>query len=294
MAAKQRGERVKQQLAPGAAFFTSLTAHYDALHDSVTPHLFAQLCKDYHTGKSDEQAFYIAAYRLFLSTNSTILMQGFRAFLPSGWCDVDLGWLDQAIEAQAERERSEARETAGELASGIEGETAAKKRKRPTNGFRTSDTSQASETGAFLRPPTPEKRKSESNEKSPAKRTYHRHQTTIPSASTITYNSPIYTSKRAILARQTTKPYIHALCGARFGFPLEVQRHHNGQSGRDGCWAKKGKPTGEGSEWNAHESCRLGLSDLEYVKVKEGFVVTDWGEFGEEIREEGGGEEGSE
>lgn len=265
-----------------ASFMASFTSHYATLSDTATPNIFAHLCRKYNTGTSDEQAFYVTAYRLFLSTNSTHLMQGFRAFLPFGWRGVDLGWLEQAIEADVEKEKKKARDSFGELAQRIEGEAGTKKKKRPSNGFRTSDPPHLNKTDTSPRTVAP-KRKNDSNEKSPAKRT-------ILSASSITYVSPIYTSKRAILARQNTKPYIHALCGARFGFPLEVQRHHNGQSGRDGCWAKNGKPTGEGSEWNAHESCRLGLSDLEYVKVKEGFVVTDWGDFGDEIRQEGGGD----
>ena len=100
----------------------------------------------------------------------------------------------------------------------------------------------------------------------------------IPPASTIPHLGPIYRDKRAILSRPKHKPYIHALCGDRFGHPAEVQRHHNGQGGRPGCWAKKGKPSDEaGGAWDEHVSCKVKLTDLGFVRVRDGFVVTSWG-----------------
>lgn len=62
-----------------------------------------------------------------------------------------------------------------------------------------------------------------------------------------------------------------------FGHPAEVARHHNGQGGRPGCWEKSGKPAGDEGSWDKDESCKVKLSDLQYVKVQEGWVVTSWG-----------------
>ena len=62
-----------------------------------------------------------------------------------------------------------------------------------------------------------------------------------------------------------------------FGHPAEVQRHHNGQGGRPGCWEKSGKPEGEDGKWDSHESCKIKLAEVQYVKVQEGWVVTSWG-----------------
>lgn len=112
----------------------------------------------------------------------------------------------------------------------------------------------------------------------------------LPSAASIRHLGPIYASTRAILSRPS-KPYIHALCGQRFGHPAEVQRHHNGQGGRPGCWEKSGKPVGEQGRWDAHETSKVRLADLEYVRCREGWVVISWGRVAVEgVRE--GEEEG--
>lgn len=62
-----------------------------------------------------------------------------------------------------------------------------------------------------------------------------------------------------------------------FGHPAEVQRHHNGQGGRPGCWEKSGKPEKEEGRWDGDESCKVKLAEVQYVKVQEGWVVTSWG-----------------
>jgi hypothetical protein len=117
------------------------------------------------------------------------------------------------------------------------------------------------------------------NTNSKPTRNYHRSTSPLHPASTITHLGPVYRDKRAILSRPATKPYIHGLCGMRFGHPAEVQRHHVGQGGRPGCWEKKGKPgSDEGGDWDAHESCKVTLNDLVYRRVREGFVVTSWGD----------------
>jgi len=77
-----------------------------------------------------------------------------------------------------------------------------------------------------------------------------------------------------------------------FGHPAEVQRHHNGQGGRPGCWEKSGKPEGDEGKWDRDESCRVKLADVQYVKVQEGWVVTGWGRAGvERVLGEGAGED---
>ena len=77
-----------------------------------------------------------------------------------------------------------------------------------------------------------------------------------------------------------------------FGHPAEVQRHHNGQGGRPGCWEKSGKPEGEEGRWDGDESCRFRLSDVRYVKVQEGWVVTGWGNaVVERVLSEGAGDD---
>lgn len=42
-----------------------------------------------------------------------------------------------------------------------------------------------------------------------------------------------------------------------------------------GCWAKHGKPKGGAAQWDRHGSCRVALSDINYTKVKDGFVILD-------------------
>lgn len=76
-----------------------------------------------------------------------------------------------------------------------------------------------------------------------------------------------------------------------FGHPAEVQRHHNGQGGRPGCWEKSGKPEGDDGRWDRDESCKVKLAEVQYVKVQEGWVVTSWGNARvERVLSEGSGE----
>lgn len=102
------------------AFLVSITSHYETLSDPVTPHLFTQLCKDYNTSKSNETSFYVAAYRLFFETNATHLVPALRAFLPATWREIDMEWLNKAVERDSERQRASAREVVGELAAMVE------------------------------------------------------------------------------------------------------------------------------------------------------------------------------
>jgi hypothetical protein len=356
-------------------FLASMVSHYKTLSDSVTPHLFAQLSRDYNTRKLDETSFYVAAYRLFFETGATHLTPGLHAFLPATWREVNLDWLNGAVEGDSERHRTTAREAIGELAAMVERRMTGPgtpsvsaaaatekldlqasatrpvkhKKRTPTNGFRATYRTVVSDVETPSRPgaPTPSSdsdsrsayRSSSGNSTSPtfgrlensstspsATKLAHRKSNKAPSsttsarprsdhhdglqaaasspssslptdkvsklppASSITHSGPIYPTTRAIMAR-SHKPYIHALCGQGFGHPAEIQRHHNGQSGRPGCWEKSGKPVGEEGRWDRHPSCKIKLADLEYVKVLEGWVVTSWGSASvEELLREGAGE----
>jgi hypothetical protein len=350
---------------PVNSYFASLLKHYAQSSDKVTPYLFAQLGKDYRSGQSDEQSFYMAGYRLLFETNATHLAAGLRAFLPSVWGELELGWLHEEIENDSKRDRETARENIGDLARlmenfakasdvsiespaavrGLDLEAnptapAAEKKRKPIRGFRATYDPISNEIDTPLRLLVPATQgnptKKSPHHLSPAIRaspSFSRHPIISPSlsttkstsrrqtktktklptsplrevsepsspttppatkreskplplASTVRHLGPIYPSTRAVLAR-SHKPYIHAMCGQRFGHPAEVQRHHNGQSGRPGCWEKSGKPDGEDGQWDRDASCEIKLSDLEYVKVQEGWVVTSWGSVNVEGVREG-------
>lgn len=334
---------------PPTAFFTSLSAHYAARSDVVSPRLFAQLCKDYNVGKFDEADFYVAVCRFLFSTHAYSLVQAFKTLLPAGWNNVDLSWLDHAVEDDVERERKKAKglfgrlatclletdegEGASEVATVHDGDTRAasavqtttptKKKKTPINGFRASyimpvdqlldspasprsespetsphpavskiKTSSAAyktpaspkqnlTTRAFIKTQTPKSSFAASSIASSTTSSPSKSTRPVPSAASVPHYGPIYPTTRAILSRPH-KPYIHAICDQHFGNPAEVKRHHDGQSGRPGCWEKSGKPQ---REWDEHETCKIGLADLEYVKVLEGYVVTDWKDMFAGVRE---------
>lgn len=345
------------------AFLNTMNSHYESLSDPVTPQLFAQLCRDYNTGKTDETSFYVAMYRLFFETNATHLVPGLRAFLPATWREVDMEWLHKAVEDDSEWQRASARGSFGELAAMVESKTSvpstpsgsavakktadveasdtqpAKNKKRtPLKGFRAkyspkletplsprsdSDESSTYQSSSASTPPVRRGRPKNKTSSASAKKIRRRknkspasttsalpasddHDTRTPSpstplptekgsklppASSINHLGSIYPTRRAIMAR-SHKPYIHALCGMAFGHPTEVQRHHNGQGGRPGCWEKSGKPAGDKGRWDRHDSCKVKLADVQSVKVQEGWVVTSWGSAaGERILREDAGEE---
>ena len=346
-----------------STFLASLTAHYATRSDTVTPHIFAQHCKDYHTGQSDENSFYVSVCRLLCATEALHLIHGFKAFLPSAWRNIELNWLDRAVEEDVQIQAKESRERTATLMAMMKGfdstqidaslpsdnddtipkrrlpgddsealaqNPAIKKRKTPINAFRSTPKvssllAESSTTSSPESNPAPAKKAlkwlSAQNNRTltPASAKTTRTTATplsakptalpstlptslnptpalklkptpssilpsaspantpIPPASSIPHLGPIYRDKRTIFSR-STKPYIHALCGQHFGHPNEVLRHHNGQGGRPGCWEKKGKPKDEeGGAWDEHASCKVRLTDITFVKVKEGFVVTSWG-----------------
>ncbi|KAM0718651.1 hypothetical protein Q7P37_005722 [Cladosporium fusiforme] len=339
-----------------ASFLATLTTHYQYRSDPITPHRFFQLCKDYNGGKLDEKDFYVAVYRLLFTTNALHIMPRFRAFLPVGWRDAELDWLDRAIEEDVRSGTIESRDLFGGLAGLMDKvgvgdvgfvaqeaeETAVdagrqdqqakrrtpegnvsvditpteptRKKKSPANGFRASTVppplalmqsltsryeaslkssppklqaqSEKSQAALDAKIPSgknkwpPSSKRLSPNDSPKAKPEPFTHSrgsiANLPQASAVPHLGPIYPSTRAILSRPS-KPYIHSLCGQHFGHPQEVQRHHNGQSGRPGCWEKSGKPAGDEGKWDAHASCKVRLTDLEYVKVQEGYAVVSWG-----------------
>lgn len=63
-----------------------------------------------------------------------------------------------------------------------------------------------------------------------------------------------------------SRPYIHANCGARFSHPDDVKSHHKAR-----CYGDL-KPS---AAWDDHTSCKIGYTQLNYTRCKDGFVVLD-------------------
>ena len=101
----------------------------------------------------------------------------------------------------------------------------------------------------------------------------HRGYSRLP-ASEVPHVGPIYPTRHSILHRKD-KPYICGLCGESYAHPTHVADHHgkNKNNGGGACWSRHGKPMGEGAKWDSHESCKVGYRDVDYTRVKEGFVV---------------------
>jgi hypothetical protein len=86
-----------------------------------------------------------------------------------------------------------------------------------------------------------------------------------------------YPTRRAVLAR-ASRPYVHLVCGVGFAHPHDVKDHHSnvtGKKGGQGCVAKVHNPKKKKLEWDAHPSCKIGYPDLNYTKVKDGYIVLD-------------------
>ncbi|KAK4569357.1 hypothetical protein LTR86_003119 [Recurvomyces mirabilis] len=101
-----------------------------------------------------------------------------------------------------------------------------------------------------------------------AKRAISRDTAKLP-GSEVPHVGKIYPTRRAILARDD-KPYIHNACGQGFKHPDDVRKHHN-----QNCDSAKTLQGEKKSLWNDHASCKIQLSQLEYCKVEDGFVVLD-------------------
>lgn len=86
-----------------------------------------------------------------------------------------------------------------------------------------------------------------------------------------------FPTRRAVIAR-ASRPYVHLPCGKGFGHPMDVKHHHGNRDRKDGglrCPGKDGVPPKDDDKWDAHPSTRIGYPDLNYTKVKDGFVLLD-------------------
>lgn len=236
--------------------------------------------------------FYASAYRLLLRTGGEGLLGELRGFVPVGWTSGGngVGWLERSVEGDVEIGGRGREAEGGEEGGGVV--ESRQRKKRPVNGFRSgaSPPRHAASNGLKEMQNTEVNTKEDSmpnqisSSQTPtltptaSSKLKHTSQITTPSkdspAPTHPPSSKVYPTRRAILSRPLTKPYIHALCRQRFGHPQDVRRHHIGQGGRPGCWERNGKPD---REWDEHESCKVTFGDLVVKKVEGGFVVLDWG-----------------
>ncbi|KAI5358142.1 Putative DNA topoisomerase, type IIA [Septoria linicola] len=84
-------------------------------------------------------------------------------------------------------------------------------------------------------------------------------------ASEIEHVGPRYGTRREVL-RRSTNPYVHSLCGQGFPHPQEVRAHHR---------AKKCHDDTSGQDWDEHPSCKADYPELNYTKVRDGYVILD-------------------
>lgn len=83
----------------------------------------------------------------------------------------------------------------------------------------------------------------------------------------VVHYGPVFPNRRAVLSR-STKPYIHGACGQGFAHPQDVKTHERKGRRGVGCHA-------EGKDWNDHPSCKVDYPQLNYVQVKDGYVILD-------------------
>ncbi|CAK4032539.1 Hypothetical predicted protein [Lecanosticta acicola] len=106
---------------------------------------FEALCKNYNKRRITETEFYVGIYRVLLRGDRLRLLPSFVEFLPPAWKDVDLSWLDKAIEIE-HREKTQASSKKEDKSANTPSAAQPRKKKRPINGFTTS-----SQGGAPLR-----------------------------------------------------------------------------------------------------------------------------------------------
>lgn len=86
-----------------------------------------------------------------------------------------------------------------------------------------------------------------------------------------------FATRRAVIAR-ASRPYVHLSCGKGFSHPMDLKDHHRNKersNGGAGCAGKDGVPQGDDDKWDAHPSARVEYPDLNYTKVKDGYVLLD-------------------
>ena len=86
-------------------------------------------------------------------------------------------------------------------------------------------------------------------------------------AADVPHVGQVFQTRRAVLSR-AGKPYIHGMCGQGFMHPQDVKHHHTG------CCKVRNVPVTT-AEWNEHRSCTAGYPDINYTKVKDGFIILD-------------------
>lgn len=86
-----------------------------------------------------------------------------------------------------------------------------------------------------------------------------------------------FPTRRAVIAR-SSRPYVHLSCGKGFGHPMDLKDHHRNKertNNGNGCPGKDGIPQGEDDTWDAHPSARVEYPNLNYAKVRDGYVLLD-------------------
>lgn len=83
-----------------------------------------------------------------------------------------------------------------------------------------------------------------------------------------------FPTRRAVISRDS-RPYVHLACGKGFSHPMDVKDHHLHIGGGKGCNGKDGVPQSDKDTWDAHPSARIGYPELNYTKVKDGYILLD-------------------
>ncbi|KAI6899719.1 hypothetical protein KC318_g8396 [Hortaea werneckii] len=98
-------------------------------------------------------------------------------------------------------------------------------------------------------------------------------------ADQVPHVGPIFSSRRAILARDS-RPYIHSICGRGFKHVDDVKSHHYGSASKMvGCPVIRAVVATDGRKaiakfpaWDTHESCKVGYADIKCTQTKDGYV----------------------
>lgn len=338
-------EEPVDKLAMADEFVSRFAAHFEG--DKAALSSFLTACSAYNTKDIDETQLYSEVYRILYIKGSLHLLDGLQQLLPPRWQDVDLTWLNRAIEDDTQKKLGSHDGTDQQVAQVTKPPIS--KKKRPINGFKTAHDPavsptrlplvklpfnfhgpaipQSSESSDLQKmgnipalnatpvrrgpkqarvvrlpvqmspavassPPAKVKaadakvkksRKAEPYEATPDKRavSFSTHGSssaaTLGTKGKIRYTSmngtdvvhfgPVFPNRRAVLSR-STKPYIHAACGQGFAHPQDVKTHEYKAKRGAGCHAV-------GKAWNDHPSCKVDYPQLNYVQVKDGYVILD-------------------
>lgn len=89
-------------------------------------------------------------------------------------------------------------------------------------------------------------------------------------AAEVKHVGPVYETRRAVLAR-TCRPYIHIHCGGRFSHPGDVKAHHK----KANCLDLHERHKYAQIAWDEHPSCKADYAQINYAKVRDGYVILD-------------------